>query len=219
MKNLNQLSLKQKLQCTGAMKRDLYQKTQLQQNALLPRPRKALSKLSPVQLRKEKCLETVQPEEPAITSKIVKEEKPHETMELTLKMGSIPRTLIVKAKNPEFKVVKYKRNPGKFSFGKVVFNSGKLEFFCYPQKKLHSVFLSCSKTSSAEGDCFICDIRKLAEIHNLLKKVQYFLSLTHERKRKYLQKHGFSANINITKTILPLKANKIEEEKVNEGRT
>ena len=53
------------------------------------------------------------PNKPKITSKITEDAKPHDAMELALKMESIPSMLHIKAKGTETKVKSLKPNPNK----------------------------------------------------------------------------------------------------------
>ena len=138
------------------------------------------------------------PNKPKITSKITEDAKPHDAMELALKMESIPSMLHIKAKGTETKVKSLKPNPNKYSFGKIAYNNGILEAYLYlNQKRLNRVLLNFTPSVFSKTTQFSHDLRKLRELDCLEKKLRYFLALTVEKRRKYLQKHSQNANISI----------------------
>lgn len=137
-----------------------------------------------------------------ITADLRKEKTSHKKFQAQFKFDGVPHTLEIEADKTELKVRKYEKNPKKFSFGKIVAqNKNKIEFYCYPLSSLDHVQMSFHKDFSAKAPNFPIDSRRLAEIRAVTRRIGYFMSLSKERKKLYLRKKGFFANINITKGL------------------
>jgi len=137
-----------------------------------------------------------------ITADLRKEETAHEKFQAQIKFDGVPHTLEIGADSTEVKVREYKKNPEKFSFGTVVAqNKNKIEFYSYPLSSLNHVQMSFHKDFSAKAPNFPIDSRRLAEIRAVTRRISYFMGLSEKRKKLYLQKKGFYANINITRGL------------------
>jgi len=112
-----------------------------------------------------------------------------------MQLDSIPIVLDVEADKTNVTIKNLKRNPKKFSFGKILFKDSVLEACIYPLKTLDSV-LWFLRTQGWQKGRFVTDIRKVKEVHALIMRVRYYLRLTRKRKLEYLWKKGFFANIN-----------------------
>jgi hypothetical protein len=137
-----------------------------------------------------------------ISADLKKEKTPHKKFQAQIKFDGVPHTLEIDADSTKVKVREYTKNPKKFSFGTVVAqNKNKVEFYCYPLSSLDHVQMSFHKDFSAKSANFPIDSRRLAEIRAVTRRIGYFMGLSKERKKLYLRKKGFYANINITKGL------------------
>lgn len=137
-----------------------------------------------------------------ITTEVRDKKKPHKKFKATFQFDSQPTELTIEADKTDVNVKSLSKNPNKFSFGKVVSqNKNTLEFYMYPYPhgSLDHIDLSFKKDFSSKTNVFIVDRHKLDEILRFIMRIRYFMSLSTERKQKYLQNHGFFGNINITK--------------------
>jgi hypothetical protein len=131
-----------------------------------------------------------------ITADLRKEKTAHTKFQAQIKFDGAPYTLEVEADRTEVKVREYKKNPKKFSFGAIVAqNKNKIEFYFYPLSSLNHVQMSFHKDFSAKAPNFPIDLRRLAEIRAVTRRIGYFMGLSKERKQRYLWKKGFYANI------------------------
>lgn len=144
---------------------------------------------------------TNEKKETVATTQTIHEEKPHEEFEQYTKFGSIPTSLTVKAKNTETIIKTLKKNPRKYSFGKIAYQNGILEYFMYPLSCLDRVLKAFLKHPNAKTTMQSLDLRKIKEEMSLKMKIYYFLNLTKKRKKEYLRKKGFFANINTQRDI------------------
>ena len=121
-----------------------------------------------------------------------------------MELDSTPVELNVEADSTKVEIKELARNKNKYSFGKVTFPHGVIEACIYvnpnkPQKIPNSVLWYFKKDLFAKGKGLVCGKREIKAFDNLIMKTYYFLSLTTERRLKYLRNKGFFANIDSRK--------------------
>ena len=139
-----------------------------------------------------------------ITTEIKRKKKPHDKFRLKMELDSTPVEVNIEADSTKAEVKKLTANPYKYSFGKVYFPHGVVEACIYidknnPQKMPNSILWYFKKDLFAKGKGLVCGKREIKAFDNLIMKTYYFLSLTTERRLKYLRNKGFFANIDSRK--------------------